>query len=278
MIVIVPALITDDESEELLVRTLSRFPPEAAITLALVTQGKSLELPPIPGIRSLAQTSFPRPIGKWAAVRAGFELVADQKRDPVMLLDADDPVSTRSLMNAIRFAESDHFEYVIGERTSISLSADDQRSPFTRLFVEAFSNTLLLVVLGGPCPLLQRGPDVQSGFYLLSSRAREALTLDYVADYGGELAMFFELVSRGYSFGTLDIESNKPARSSYLVSAILRSIAGLPFFRDASQKQLTHALTLAPRLYARYFESEMDRQFAEEMQPLVDRAFRFQNH
>jgi hypothetical protein len=190
-----------------------------------------------------------------------------------MLLDADDPVTTQSLVGAFEFAESEHFDYVVGERTSISLPAADQQSSFTRLFVEAFSNTLLLLVLGGPWPLLPRGPDIQSGFCLLSRRVIEVLTLNYVPDYGGELALFFEFVSRGYSYSTLAIESNVSTRSSYSVDRIMTSIAALPFFRTVPHEQLTHAVTLAPTLYSRYFRAGLERQFAQEMKPLVHRAF-----
>ncbi|MFZ6757530.1 hypothetical protein ACO0K9_09910 [Undibacterium sp. Ji50W] len=190
-----------------------------------------------------------------------------------MLLDADDPVSDSSLLNAIATIKSSQSDYVIGDRRAILLHSEDQVSSYSRIYVEIFSNTLLQVTLQKQWPIFKHGPDIQSGFYIISGRARRSLCLDYVKDYGGELALYYELTMAGFSPSTMCIESNKATSSSYLIHTIVRSIASLPFFQSVSQEQLAISLRLAPELYARYLPPGEQQQFFSELIPVLRDVF-----
>jgi len=162
-------------------------------------------------------------------------------------------------------AGSSNADYVVGDRSMILLHADDQLSPQSRVFVEIFSNTLLLLILQTQRPIPNAGSDIQSGLYIISGRARQALSLDYVRDYGGELALYYELASAGFVPSVLGIEANNATPSSYSIEKIVRSIAALPFFQSVSREQFSEALQLAPKLYARFLRQSTKEQFQLEI-------------
>ena len=273
MFALIPALLRDAQAEQSLLRTLSRFPPNMPAALVLVTQGRQFSVPSLVGIRAVTHKHFDRPIGKWSAIRHGLSLIPSNIDDPVLLLDADDPIADASMVSAFEAAALLHPDFMIGERKTILLHADDQLGPQSRVFVEIFSNTLLLLTLQVLRPIPDKGPDIQSGLYLLSGRARRAISLEYVTDYGGELALYYELANAGLAPSSLAIETNKVTPSSYSVENIVRSIAALPFFRPVSRDRLLEALHLAPRLYARYLVQGSEEQFRHEIVPALRRVF-----
>ena len=265
MFALVPALLRNAETERRLLRMLSRFPSSAPATLVLITQGNRITIPALPGICAILHKHFDSPIGKWAAIRHGLSLIARSADEPIILIDADDPITDTSMVRAFTSANSFNTDYVIGDRSMIFLHADDQLSPQSRIFVEIFSNTLLLLTIQTQRPIPSVGSDIQSGLYIISGRARQAISLDYVRDYGGELALYYELASAGFVPSTLGIESNNAAPSSYSIEKIVRSIAALPFFQSISREQFSDALHLAPRLYARFLRQSTKEQFQLEI-------------
>ncbi len=265
MFALVPALLRNAESERRLLRTLSRFPSSAPATLVLITQGNRIIIPALPGIYAILHEHFDSPLGKWAAIRHGLSLIAHSADEPVMLIDADDPITDASMLRVFSSAGSSNADYVVGDRSMILLHADDQLSPQSRVFVEIFSNTLLLLTLQTQRPIPNTGSDIQSGLYIISGRARQALSLDYVRDYGGELALYYELASAGFVPSVLGIEANNATPSSYSIEKIVRSIAALPFFQSVSREQFSEALQLAPKLYARFLRQSTKEQFQLEI-------------
>ena len=185
MFALVPALLRNAEAERRLLRTLSRFPSSAPANLILITQGNRITIPSLPGICAILHEHFDHPLGKWAAIRHGLSLMARSEDEPVILIDADDPITDASMVRTFSSARSINADYVIGDRSMIFLHADDQLSPQSRVFVEIFSNTLLLLTLQTQQPIPSVVSDIQSGLYIISGRARQAISLDYVKDYGG---------------------------------------------------------------------------------------------
>jgi len=272
MFVVVPAFLKDPAGEERLRRTLSRFPSASSPVLVLVTQGRQFVGPSLPRSGTIIHEHFDNPIGKWAAIRRGLSLIPSGNDGPVLLLDGDDPITDASMADVFA-AASLRPDFLIGDRKEILLQADDQSSPQSRIFVEIFSNTLLLLILDSAQRTSTLAPDIQSGLYLLSDRARRAIRLEYVHDYGGELALYYELINAGFRSSNLSIEINQATPSAYSIDKILRSIARLPFFKSISSEKLLQALELAPNVYARFLEPNSQSSFEAEMSSALRAVF-----
>jgi len=273
MFILIPALLRDSESEHRLLRTLSRFPSGVPATLVLVTQGNRIAVSAGRGISAVIHEHFDDAIGKWTAIRYGLSRIPRSADAPVLLLDADDPITDASVETMFAMLQADRNAFVIGDRNTILLHADDQLSPQTRAFVEIFSNTLLLLTLRSRRSIPLVGPDIQSGAYVLSGAARRALSLEYIGDYGGELALYHELVTAGFEPAVVEIEPNKTNPSSYSVDKIVGSIAALPFFRSASPERMLEAVNLSPRIYGRFLRQSAVDQFRLELSRVLRGAF-----
>lgn len=273
MFALVPALLKDADSERRLMRTLSRFPANADATLVLITQGNRPTVPSLPGIRAVKHEHFDSAVGKWPAVAHGLSMITPRAADAVIVLDGDDPITDASAARAFARARSLQSGYVIGDRRAILLRADDQLSSQSRIFVEIFSNTLLLLTLHARRQIPSVGPDIQSGLCILSARARDALSVDYVMGYGGELALYYELTRAGYTPSSIEIEINEATPSSYSIETIVAGIANLPFFQLVSTERLLEALDLAPSLYSRYLRNGDEKRFPQEIGSVMRNAF-----
>ena len=264
MYALIPALLRELEAEARLHRTLSRLAPE--ITLVLVTQGDYLTRPLPARFRGLIHRHSDVPLGKWPAVRLGLNSIPRDSDSPLLLIDGDDPVAADSIRAMVSAADSG-VDFAIGDRDRIQLHAAGTTEPEARTFLEVFTNTLLLLTLGGA--IRKIGPDIQSGLYVLSERARRLLSLEYVRDYGGELSLFFELSRAGFEYSTVPVTTNPATPSSYSVQKIIQSIARLPFTSGVSSDQMDRALELAPTLYARYLPVEHRSRFTSAVSALL---------
>lgn len=264
--VIIPALLRSEDDQLLLEHTIGKIPWRPQDELILVTQVQRAA----ERTRSLAPhlhwIHFDDPITKWKAIDLARAHVPSES-EVIVLLDADDPLSGESLHDALRVADRGGFDLLLGQRTQIALRASDELSPRSRLYLEIFSNALLLLRLGGVHTTRTACPDIQSGFYLLGRKWFESLQLDYVGAYGGELALYYQLASASCRIVHAPIQARASAISSYNLERIVTDIFALPFFAGVTDTEIDAAKCLAPQMYACYLnqagESDFDREIGK---------------
>jgi hypothetical protein len=266
--VIIPALLRHDEDDILLRRTAEKIPRRERDRLILVTQGNR----PSDWVRTvhphLIWRHFDVPIGKWGAID-----VARQEISPttskVVLLDADDVVIQTSLEDVWRRMEDCESDLLIGDRRQIALHSADELSPNTRLYVEIFSNALLLLRLGEVFSEGKAYPDIQSGFYVVDRTSFERVRFDYLGAYGGELALYCQLAEANCRIAQTPIETRPTEASSYGVKRIVDDIFALPFFSDVRIDELETAKASAPLMYARYLDSSERSAYFKEIDHIL---------
>lgn len=264
--VIIPALLRSENDHLLLEHTIRKVPWRPQDELILVTQVQRAA----ERIRSYAPhlhwTHFDNPLTKWKAIDLARAYVPPES-DFIVLLDADDPLSRESLHDALRVAEGSGFDLLLGQRTQIALRASDELSPRSRLYLEIFSNALLLLRLGGMHSTRTSCPDIQSGFYLVGRKWFESLQLDYIGAYGGELALYYQLANASCRIVQAPIQARASAISSYNLERIVTDIFALPFFAGVTDTEIETAQCRAPQMYACYLnqadESDFDREIVK---------------
>ncbi len=248
---IVPALIRSDEAEALLDRTLARIPSAIRTTVALVTQGRQPTLSARPGLQIVSR-HYAAPLGKWGAIAQATELLPDSDM-PVLLLDADDPMDSASIEQAVERCMTRPDALWIGRRDQIELRAEDEISADSRLFWEAFSNALLLGLIDEPVVDLDDAPDIQSGFMAVPLAALRAAPIGQAPNCGGELVLCLHLWSNGLATCELDYRTQPRTASTYRLKQITIDTMNLPFFRDLPAQKIAEAMRRGPLLYRRYF-------------------------
>ena len=248
---IVPALIRSDEAEALLDRTLARIPSAIRTIVALVTQGRQPTLSARPGLQIVSR-HYAAPLGKWGAIAQATALLPASDM-PVLLLDADDPMDSASIEQAVARCMTRPDALWIGRRDRIALRAEDEISADSRLFWEAFSNALLLGLIDEPVVDLDDAPDIQSGFMAVPLAALRAAPIGQAPNYGGELVLCLHLWSKGLATCELDYRTQPRTASTYRLKQITIDTMNLPFFRDLPPQQIAEAMRRGPLLYRRYF-------------------------
>ena len=248
---IVPALIRNDEAEALLDATLGRIPCSIRTTVALVTQGRQPTFSARPGLKILSR-HYAAPLGKWGAIAQAIELLPDSDM-PVVLLDADDPMDSASIEQAVERCMTRPDALWIGRRDRIALRAEDEISADSRLFWEAFSNALLLGLFPAPPVDLDDAPDIQCGFMAVPLAALRAAPISLAPNYGGELVLCLHLWSQGLATCELDYRTQPRTASSYRLKKITIDTLNLPFFRDLPPQRIAEAMRRGPLLYRRHF-------------------------
>ena len=269
MYVLIPALIDSDESEHLLKLTLRHIPSLADSIAVVVSQGRRPSLEKPANIKELIWQHYETPLTKWSAIVRGARETVSDDQTQVVLLDADDPVEAASFSKAISESLLRPDTCWIGRRSEIALYAADEFSGDSRFFLEMFSNALLLNRDNPPESVLADPPDIQSGFYVLPASEFQLTTFDYVRDYGGELALFHQLLQAGDSVANLDYSPQPRKASAYRVQQILRQVMDLPFFCGATEQEIEEARRLAPVLYRRYFSQRQLAAYDNEMLQLL---------
>ncbi|MBI5118392.1 hypothetical protein HZA56_18110 [Candidatus Poribacteria bacterium] len=269
MKIIVPALVTDDESVVLLDRTIRAIPSNSNAELFLVTQGMRPTLPDYNHLRALHWSHFDTPLKKWGAVREAVASIPIDS-EPVMLLDADNSIAADSLQGLCTYCAREEVAFLVGERDRIALGAADQLSPNSRLYLEIFTNTLLLIVLDEVRPEATQYPDVQSGLYVVRSDLLHSIDFSGVGNYGGELLLYHDLCRTGVQPKSYPIISVARTRSSYSLRTIIDDTFNLRFFRGVPSNVVQRAKMIAPTLYSRYLDAATIDHFTSE----IDRMLR----
>ena len=267
---IVPALIRSDEAEALLDRTLGRIPSAIRTTVALVTQGRQPKFSAPPGLQIMSRHCA-APLGKWGAIARATELLPDIDA-PVVLLDADDPMDSASIEQAVERCIDRPDALWIGRRDRIALRADDEISADSRLFWEAFSNALLLGLFPEPPAGLDDAPDIQSGFLVVPLAALRDAPIALAPNYGGELVLCRHLWSQGVTTRELDYRTQARTESTYRLQQITIDTMTLPFFRDLAWQHIEQAIRRGPLLYRRYFTDAQSGLYLSEIRAMLRMA------
>ncbi len=266
--VIIPALLRSPDDRLLLEQTVQRIPWQSDDELVLVTQGQK----PSAWLQTVAPrlrwTHFDTPRTKWGAIDVARKQVSSIT-SKVVLLDADDPIAEDSLRHIWKRIEGDDFDLLIGERTQIALRATDELSPRSRVYVEIFSNALLLLLLGDLYSEAKSYPDIQSGFYVIRREILEMVELEYVGAYGGELALYYQLAKMHSRIERASIETRPSAVSSYDLKRIINDIFRLPFLAGAGTNVVESAKAVAPLMYARYLERGEEPAYRREIETVL---------
>ena len=270
MITIIPALINTRKSEYLLNKTLSKIPNNSG--LILITQQKKPNIRSLSHLQLLDWSHFNQPIGKWGAIKQGQDILRKNKlkSSHVALLDADDPIQYESLSSSYRMCSSMEEDWLIGCRKKILLCAEDQYSNRTRLYLETFTNSLLLLQLMSEDTLLSiQTPDIQSGFYIFKFDIFNSIEMPNKFTYGGELIIFNQLFIKGFKYLNFDIETTQIRESYYSISQIVNDIVQLNFFKDINCELIARTVKLTPILYKRYFHTYDYTSFKKEIKLIL---------
>lgn len=252
---LLPALVRDEASRALMLATLAHLPPP--VTSAIVhVDGLPHDAPPpaAPGRAALPVRWLhrPRPAGKWSAI-AGALAVTGPPCEPLLLIDADDPMTPAGLAAFCEPGLADGLDLVIGRRDRVALASTDRGGPdHARVVIELFVDVLVTQRLAARTGLALPWTDLQSGLYLLSPKACARIDFGRVGDYGGEVALFEQAVTQGLRWAERPVQARAQQGSSYSIEHVCRSLAALPLVREAGRDALAAAREALPQAYPDY--------------------------
>lgn len=267
MIAIVPALLRTPEDVGELTSTLTSIPVDVVSRCVVAWKGLRPELDAAPRGREYTLVEGDMSTTKWGSIEQGLREVEVGSTERVLLIDADDPFEAASLREFCLHAQATTADCVVGRRDRVILVAQDQQTPMTRLYIEVFSNTLLLAKLG----TLTNGPDIQSGLYALPADLLRGVNLSGVKSYGGELTLYHDLVKSGARVEEKVTRTHEVLESSYLSQDIFRAILELPLFSAVTSEDLQRAVEEGARLYAEWLPSGGEASYREEIRALLAR-------
>lgn len=298
MIAIIPALLRTPEDVRELAATLNSIPADVVDRCIVAWKGLRPVLDEVPRGRRYSLVEGDMSTTKWGSIVQGLREVESGSRELVLLIDADDPFEAESLREFCLCAQGAEADCVVGRRDRVILVAEDQRTPLTRLYIEVFSNALLLAKLSGasgpasataprtdkesspprgshtegarrPSIRSARGPDIQSGLYVLRADVLRRVSFDGVQSYGGELTLYHNLAKAGARIEEKITRTREVLESSYLSRDIFRAILNLPFFADATDADMQLALDEGARLYADWLPAGGYADYRAEIQALL---------
>jgi hypothetical protein len=253
MIAIIPALLRTVEDVRELAATLRSIPADVVRRCVIASKGLQPRLQEAPQGREYVVLHGNVSTTKWESIVRGLQTLGDTS-ERVLLIDADDPFEAESLREFCLYADSTEADCIVGRRDRVVLVAEDQRTPLTRLFIEVFSNTLLLARLDGLAKesATFRAPDIQSGLYALPANVLRRVGFEKVKTYGGELTLYHTLAASGARIEEKTVTTHEVLESSYLSRDIFDGLFELAFFADLTDDDLNFALNEGPRLYAEW--------------------------
>jgi hypothetical protein len=200
-----------------------------------------------PAVRSV---TLDRPVGKWPAVGQALSMLSGTE-DWVAVFDGDGAFSASDLPALVEPIVTGHAVHAIGRRPerSLSLEAVGQTSARSRIHVEAFFNTVTLLMLGVTDDDALCGFDIQCGLHVFANGRCARMSPGALPFYGGELLLFFETVDDGGTVVAADVTLGVNPPSAYRMSEIVHGLLGLHFIAAAGRRHFDRALTLAPRWY-----------------------------
>ena len=252
MLALLPALVRDEASRARMLDTLAHLPLPVASAIVHV-DGLPHDAPPLraPGRPALPVRWLHRaqPAGKWSAIARALT-IAGPPREPLLLIDADDPMTPAGLAAFCAPGLTGGLDLVIGRRDRVALASSDRGGPDdARAVIELYVNVLVTQRLAARTGLALPWTDLQSGLYLLSPQACARIDFGRVGDYGGEVALFEQAVTQGLRWAERPVQARVQQGSSYSIEQVCRSLAVLPLVREAGRDALVAAREALPRAY-----------------------------
>ncbi|MDN5869666.1 MAG: glycosyltransferase [Nitrococcus sp.] len=248
--VVVPAYMPQMTSLDRLEAALDTLPPMdcRVIVVAQAEPDILLTFRSLAESRGIQTLEFSQRLGKWPAFAAGLKLLSGEE-DWIVVFDGDGAFSGAeipSLAVPIMEGVADH---VIGRRDLIRLSATDQATSDSRSYVEAYFNTVALVLLGIADTAAFHAFDIQSGLHAFSAARCKNISLDKLPFYGGELSLFMETMCSGGRVVSVPVTARENPLSGYLLVEIIDHLLALHWLAAASDDVFEEALDIAPCLY-----------------------------
>ncbi|HCW07625.1 MAG TPA: hypothetical protein DGG95_09715 [Cytophagales bacterium] len=270
MIAIIPALLRSYDDEMRLNSTISKLIDTSISQFIIFSQCIRPKLEKYYSFKNFKVLHYEQPATKWRGISEARKAIG-QTQERIILIDADDPFEESSLRKFCKYVAQCDADCIIGRRDDIKLNAEDEFSLFTRLFIEVFSNTLVLGRIGALKRLIKlgKGPDIQSGLYAISGDIFNSIDLGYVQSYGGELAVYYQLSIKNADVIEFPIVTAHNSPSSYRVKQILKEILDLPFLFSISDEEVEMALLWGPNIYADFLSVDAKRFYESEIRSLL---------
>lgn len=266
--VIVPAYLTDDLSILLLKKSLNDL-PEFNGSIIVAAQGSDKILADYKKSikkNNFISVEFKNKIGKWPAFKICLNKYCNNEQW-IAVFDGDNSFFGKDLESLIKPIIIDKIDHVIGKRKKIILGSIDQLSRYSRLYVEAFFNTLTLILLKKEKSKKYFEFDIQCGFQMFSSKIMKRIIDKKLPYYGGELKLFYETIINGGKVANINISVKKGGKSSYSISEIIKEIIDLEFIKQATKSDFEKALRITQILYGNWFKDKDN--FKREISELI---------
>lgn len=266
--VIIPALLRNQDAINRLRETITSVPVDPNCTPIAVVQGDEEYLHRYSANRAQRDHILVRvePHGKWEAVRCGLRHVAETQQW-VAVFDGDAAYGGADLAELVNLLIRQDCCHVIAQRRLPMLTSSDERSTHTRIFVEAYFNTLILLSLGEEAVERYRGLDIQCGLQGFKPHWLRSIITKPMPFYGGEALLFYKSAKSGVTVATVPVRQRERRPSSYTVDRIVAQLLQLDFIKAVSIEQFRLALELAGTCYPEWIRDPA--QFRSEMQQLV---------
>lgn len=266
--VIIPALLTNRQSIARLRETILGLPESFQCQILTVAQGNAQALRqyvgnPISRKQTLIQAE---PLGKWPAVRRALLQVEDNV-DWVIVLDGDAAFGGDDVRKLAEILAREGVYHAVGQRHLPELSSADEISSSSRVFVEAYFNTVVLLTLGNQALNRYRGFDIQCGLQGFDSSWLRSIIRDPMPLYGGEAVLFYESVKRGTLVASFGVSQSARSLSTYRVEQIVAHLLDLDFIKETPSGTFQAAVHLTLSVYDKWITDES--QFCQEIEQLV---------
>jgi glycosyltransferase involved in cell wall biosynthesis len=225
--------------------------PSIASSVIVVAQAKSDILALFRSFaesRGITVREFSKRIGKWPAFAAGLKLLSGEE-DWIVVFDGDGAFPGTVLPSLVAPIVEGIADHVIGQRDLVRLSARDQVTSDSRLYIEAFFNTVVLVLLGIADAPAFRCFDIQSGLHAFSAARCKNISLGQLPFYGGELFLFMETMYSGGRIIPVPVTTQENPPSGYLLAEVITNLLALDWLAATPDHVFIEALNVAPDLY-----------------------------
>jgi hypothetical protein len=267
--VVIPAYLHDRESVDKLYLTLQTIPSDLPATLIVAVQYENenwrQKIPEHKKHHTVTIESKKR-LGKWRAISLGFSKLLGSE-SWIATLDGDASYRGEDISKLAHVIVAEQAHHVIGKRDVVLLRSRDDRSVNTRLYLEAYFNSLLLLILNSGKSSQYSGFDIQSGFQVFSMERVKQIRGMAFPFYGGEALLFYSSVKGGYSIRAVDVKILNQTMSTYSVEDMISNMFSLDFISSCQTDVFRNAVDAAISMYSNWIKDSAD--FRSEIDTLV---------
>ena len=268
-LVIVPAYVDSRKTADTLqivVASVARLvSADAVVILQANNKSRFIDCVRSTSRGGLRVLKYHRKLGKWPAVAEGIR-ACGSNAGWIAVFDADGSYDCADLIDASRLVW-EGASHVVGRRSRPVLRAADQSSGNTRVYIEAYLNTLLLLSLGPDALHRYAGFDIQCGFQAFSNARAHEMLRGRLPFFGGELLEFERSVRAGDAVRSCDVQILGNPPSCHSVAEIIDSILSIRSFRSIATSLYQHALVVSERMYPEWIDDPF--QFRQEISELL---------